>query len=153
MYLRELPEPLMTIRLSNTFTTIFIDVPPQYRLRALQSAILLLPDENREVLQESSLKKRKNPKFPKNSFFDFKIFKNLKKTLLFFLSDIAACKDYNQMPASNLAVCFAPSLFQIAMNNPKFKFKSALSRRTGTPSWPDRLMYGPDIPDKDIRSK
>ena len=57
MYLRELPEPLMTIRLSNTFTTIFIDVPPQYRLRALQSAILLLPDENREVLQESSLKK------------------------------------------------------------------------------------------------
>ena len=61
MYLRELPEPLMTIRLSNTFTTIFIDVHPQYRLRALQSAILLLPDENREVLQESSLKKRKNP--------------------------------------------------------------------------------------------
>ena len=33
------------------------------------------------------------------------------------------------MPASNLAVCFAPSLFQIAINNPKFKFKSALSRR------------------------
>ena len=55
MYLRELPEPLMTIRLSNTFTTIFIDVPPQYRLRALQSAILLLPDENREVLQDKFL--------------------------------------------------------------------------------------------------
>ena len=65
MYLRELPEPLMTMRLSGTFTTIFIDVPPQYRLRALQSAILLLPDENREVLQ----------------------------TLLFFLSDIAAEKE------------------------------------------------------------
>ena len=57
MYLRELPEPLMTIRLSNTFTTIFIDVPPQYRLRALQSAILLLPDENREVLQDCLLKR------------------------------------------------------------------------------------------------
>ena len=27
------------------------------------------------------------------------------------------------MPASNLAVCFAPSLFQIAMNNPKFKLR------------------------------
>ena len=100
-YLRELPEPLMTLRLSSTFTTIFIDVPPQYRLRALQSAILLLPDENREVLQ----------------------------TLLYFLSDIAANKDCNQMPASNLAVCFAPSLFQIAGASAKFKFRTALSRR------------------------
>ena len=68
MYLRELPEPLMTIRLSNTFTTIFIDVPPQYRLRALQSAILLLPDENREVLQDS-LSKQKIQNFFENSFF------------------------------------------------------------------------------------
>ena len=86
---------------TRVLTTIFIDVPPQYRLRALQSAVLLLPDENREVLQ----------------------------TLLLFLSDISDCKDMNQMPASNLAVCFAPSLFQIAMNNPKFKLRSALSRR------------------------
>ena len=67
MYLRELPEPLMTIRLSNTFTTIFIDVPPQYRLRALQSAILLLPDENREVLQDSLLKRVEKK-------FNFKIY-------------------------------------------------------------------------------
>ena len=68
MYLRELPEPLMTIRLSNTFTTIFIDVPPQYRLRALQSAILLLPDENREVLQDCLLKRiSKIQIFQKNS--------------------------------------------------------------------------------------
>ena len=152
MYLRELPEPLMTIRLSNTFTTIFIDVPPQYRLRALQSAILLLPDENREVLQDSLLN---NQKFSENNYKNPNFFQNFyehKKTLLFFLSDIAACKEYNQMPASNLAVCFAPSLFQIAMNNPKFKFKSALSRRTGNPwSKPDGLIYGPEIPDKDIR--
>lgn len=42
MYLRELPEPLMTLRLSSTFTTIFIDVPPQYRLRALQSGIFVI---------------------------------------------------------------------------------------------------------------
>ena len=74
----------------------------------------------------------KNPNFSKNSKI-FLIFSKSRKTLLFFLSDIAACKDFNQMPASNLAVCFAPSLFQIAMNNPKFKFKSALSRRTGIP--------------------
>ena len=64
------------------------DLPHQYRLRALQSAILLLPDENREVLQ----------------------------TLLYFLSDIAQRRDENQMPASNLAVCFAPSLFYLRMN-------------------------------------
>jgi len=46
MYLRELPEPLMTLRLSSTFTTIFIDVPPQYRLRALQSGIISPIREN-----------------------------------------------------------------------------------------------------------
>ena len=51
------------------------------------------------------------------------------QTLLYFLSDIAAHKDVNQMPASNLAVCFAPSLFQIAAGQAKFKFRSALTRR------------------------
>lgn len=57
-------------------------------MRAVQCAILLLPDENREVLQ----------------------------TLLYFLSDVATKKDENQMPASNLAVCFAPSLFHLHLN-------------------------------------
>ena len=90
------PQKSSKNRIYTRKSTIFIDVPPQYRLRALQSAVLLLPDENREVLQ----------------------------TLLLFLSDISECKDVNQMPASNLAVCFAPSLFQIAMNNPKFKLRS-----------------------------
>ncbi|VDL77503.1 unnamed protein product [Nippostrongylus brasiliensis] len=50
-YLRELPEPLMTVRLSETFANIFIHVPDNERLLALQYAILLLPDENREALQ------------------------------------------------------------------------------------------------------
>ena len=94
------PQKSSKNRIYTRKSTIFIDVPPQYRLRALQSAVLLLPDENREVLQ----------------------------TLLLFLSDISECKDVNQMPASNLAVCFAPSLFQIAMNNPKFKLRSRVSQ-------------------------
>ena len=65
-------------------------MPSQYRLRAIQALILLLPDENREVLQ----------------------------TLLYFLSDIASRSADNQMPAENLAVCFAPSLFYLQMNQP-----------------------------------
>ena len=48
------------------------------------SATLLLPDENREVLQ----------------------------TLLYFLSDIASAEE-NQMTAGNLAVCLAPSIFHL----------------------------------------
>ena len=70
--------------------TPFSDLPSQYRLRALQALVLLLPDENREVLQ----------------------------TLLYFLSDIASRSAENQMPAENLAVCFAPSLFYLQMNQP-----------------------------------
>ncbi|KAK6740351.1 hypothetical protein RB195_008673 [Necator americanus] len=85
-YLRELPEPLMTARLSETFANIFIHVPENERLLALQYAILLLPDENREALQ----------------------------TLMFFLSDVSKHSDANSMPAQNLAVCFTPSLFQLS---------------------------------------
>ncbi|KHJ86182.1 RhoGAP domain protein, partial [Oesophagostomum dentatum] len=85
-YLRELPEPLMTARLSETFANIFIHVPENERLQALQYAILLLPDENREALQ----------------------------TLLLFLSDVSKHAENNSMPAQNLAVCFTPSLFQLS---------------------------------------
>lgn len=50
---------------------------------ALQSAILLLPDENREVLY----------------------------ALLEFFSHVAANSMFNQMTPNNLSVCWAPSLF------------------------------------------
>lgn len=90
-YFRELPEPLMTAKYSDVFANIFLrksgvfdyttfltsvnnlcskfvrlikksaDVPKSFRFEALQHALLLLPDENREALQ----------------------------TLLFFLHDIA----------------------------------------------------------------
>ncbi|XP_041469965.1 rho GTPase-activating protein 7-like isoform X3 [Lytechinus variegatus] len=85
-YFRELPEPLLTPKLSETFISLFTSsVPKELRIPVMQAAILLMPDENREVLQ----------------------------SLLLFLSDIASQSDLNQMTAYNLAVCFAPSLFQL----------------------------------------
>ncbi|XP_048186509.1 rho GTPase-activating protein 7 [Perognathus longimembris pacificus] len=84
-YFRDLPEPLMTNKLSETFLQIYQYVPKDQRLQALKAAIMLLPDENREVLQ----------------------------TLLYFLSDVTAAVKENQMTPTNLAVCLAPSLFHL----------------------------------------
>ncbi|CBY15244.1 unnamed protein product [Oikopleura dioica] len=106
-YFRDLPEPLMTGKLSQTFTSIFLDIPPQYWLKAVQPAIMLLPDENREVLQ----------------------------TLLYFLSDVAGKSDENSMTADNLAVCFAPSLFQLNLNSSRSS-GSFLRRRNGSSNMP-----------------
>lgn len=61
------------------------DFPKDQQLVAAQAAILLLPDENREAL----------------------------RTLLFFLRDVVACVDENQMTPTNIAVCLAPSLFHL----------------------------------------
>lgn len=52
---------------------------------AVQAAIMLMADENREVLQ----------------------------TLLCFLSDVTSSVEENQMTPMNLAVCLAPSLFHL----------------------------------------
>ncbi|KAB0405350.1 hypothetical protein E2I00_006964 [Balaenoptera physalus] len=84
-YFRDLPEPLMTNKLSETFLQIYQYVPKDQRLQAIKAAIMLLPDENREVLQ----------------------------TLLYFLSDVTAAVKENQMTPTNLAVCLAPSLFHL----------------------------------------
>ncbi|XP_029443052.1 rho GTPase-activating protein 7 isoform X1 [Rhinatrema bivittatum] len=84
-YFRDLPEPLMTYKLSETFLQIYQYVPKDQRLQAIKAAIMLLPDDNREVLQ----------------------------TLLYFLSDVAAAVEENQMTPTNLAVCLAPSLFHL----------------------------------------
>lgn len=59
-------------------------ISAERRLQAMQAAVILLPDENREVLQ----------------------------TLLYFLSDIASAQE-NQMTAENLAVCLAPSILHL----------------------------------------
>lgn len=76
-------------------------------MAAAQAATLLLPDENREVLQ----------------------------TLLYFLSDIASAEE-NQMTAGNLAVCLAPSIFHLNVSkkdnhSPRIKSKRSLVGRPG----------------------
>ncbi|XP_015250155.1 PREDICTED: rho GTPase-activating protein 7-like isoform X1 [Cyprinodon variegatus] len=84
-YFRDLPEPIFTSKLCGTFLHIFQYFPKDQQLVAAQAAILLLPDENREAL----------------------------RTLLFFLRDVVACVDENQMTPTNIAVCLAPSLFHL----------------------------------------
>ncbi|XP_045884234.1 stAR-related lipid transfer protein 13 isoform X2 [Meles meles] len=84
-FFRDLPEPLFTNKLSETFLHIYQYVPKEQRLQAAQAAILLLADESREVLQ----------------------------TLLCFLNDVVNLVEENQMTPMNLAVCLAPSLFHL----------------------------------------
>uniref|UniRef100_A0AAR2LI79 StAR-related lipid transfer protein 8 n=1 Tax=Pygocentrus nattereri TaxID=42514 RepID=A0AAR2LI79_PYGNA len=83
-YFRDLPEPVLTSKLTETFLHIYQFVPECQRLQAVQAAVVILPDENREVLQ----------------------------TLLYFLSDIASAQE-NQMTADSLAVCLAPSILHL----------------------------------------
>ncbi|XP_013869600.1 stAR-related lipid transfer protein 13 isoform X3 [Austrofundulus limnaeus] len=84
-FFRDLPEPLLTSKLGETFLQIYQYVPKDQRLQAVQAAIMLMPDENREVLQ----------------------------TLLCFLSDVTSSVEENQMTPMNIAVCLAPSLFHL----------------------------------------
>ncbi|KAL1768301.1 stAR-related lipid transfer protein 13 isoform X1 [Sigmodon hispidus] len=84
-FFRDLPEPLFTNKLSETFLHIYQYVPKEQQLQAVQAAILLLADENREALQ----------------------------TLLCFFHDVVNLVEENQMTPMNLAVCLAPSLFHL----------------------------------------
>uniref|UniRef100_L7M6I2 Rho gtpase-activating protein 7 n=1 Tax=Rhipicephalus pulchellus TaxID=72859 RepID=L7M6I2_RHIPC len=99
-YFRELPDGLLTSKLSDTFLCIFQHIPEELRLDALQAAVLLIPDENREVLE----------------------------TLLVFLDDVCRHAQENQMTVANIAVCIAPSLFQLAVP----RSASASPRRRAT---------------------
>ncbi|XP_008842592.1 stAR-related lipid transfer protein 8 isoform X2 [Nannospalax galili] len=106
-YFRDLPEPIFTSKLTTTFLQIYQLLPKEQWLAAAQAATLLLPDENREVLQ----------------------------TLLYFLSDIASAEE-NQMTAGNLAVCLAPSIFHLNISkkdspSPRIKNKRSLVGRPG----------------------
>nr|XP_009939891.1 PREDICTED: stAR-related lipid transfer protein 8-like [Opisthocomus hoazin] len=86
-------------------------VPPtinEQRLQAVQAAVILMPDENREVLQ----------------------------TLLYFLSDIASAEE-NQMTAGNLAVCLAPSIFHLNVSKKESTSPRAIHKR-GTMGKPDQ---------------
>ncbi|XP_056300704.1 stAR-related lipid transfer protein 13 isoform X5 [Pseudoliparis swirei] len=86
-FFRDLPEPLLTSKLGETFLHIYQYVPKEQRLQAVRAAILLMPDENREVLQ----------------------------ALLYFLRDVTLLVEENQMTPMNLAVCLGPSLFHLSI--------------------------------------
>lgn len=74
--------------------------------------LLLLPDEHREALE----------------------------TLLDFLNHVASNAPYNQMTASNLAVCLAPSLFHFNHSNTNVtnRSSSVSPRRRKTVGIPDQ---------------
>ncbi|KAG7201361.1 hypothetical protein KM043_004126 [Ampulex compressa] len=111
-YFRELPEALLTNKLSETFIAIFQHVPVELRPDAVQCVLLLLPDEHREALE----------------------------TLLDFLNHVASNAPYNQMTASNLAVCLAPSLFHFNHSNSNVtnRSSSVSPRRRKTVGIPDQ---------------
>ncbi|XP_009994933.1 PREDICTED: stAR-related lipid transfer protein 8 [Chaetura pelagica] len=107
-YFRDLPEPIFTSKLTDTFLQIYQFVPKEQRLQAVQAAVVLMPDENREVLQ----------------------------TLLYFLSDIASAEE-NQMTAGNLAVCLAPSIFHLNVSKKESTSPRVIHKR-GTMGKPDQ---------------
>lgn len=78
----------------------------------MQCVLLLLPDEHREALE----------------------------TLLDFLNHVASNSPYNQMTASNLAVCLAPSLFHFNHSNTNVtnRSSSVSPRRRKTVGIPDQ---------------
>ncbi|KAL5284667.1 DLC1 family protein [Megaselia abdita] len=108
-YLRDLPDSLLTMKMSETFLAIFQHVPLEMQLDAIHCAILLLPDENREVLS----------------------------ALLEFLTLVANNAQYNQMTASNLAVCLAPTLFSTLISNGLASVSSS-PRRSKKSAGPDQ---------------
>uniref|UniRef100_A0A8C5QBE5 StAR-related lipid transfer protein 13 n=1 Tax=Leptobrachium leishanense TaxID=445787 RepID=A0A8C5QBE5_9ANUR len=84
-YFRDLPEPIFSSKLCESFLHIYQYLPKDQHFCAVQAAILLLPDESREAL----------------------------RILLSFLRDVVACASENQMTPTNIAVCLAPSLFHL----------------------------------------
>ncbi|XP_031428078.1 rho GTPase-activating protein 7 [Clupea harengus] len=85
-YFRDLPEPVFSEKLNESFLHIYQYFPKDQQFAAVRAAIFLLPDENREALQ----------------------------SLLLFLREVAACVEENQMTPTNIAVCLAPTLFHLS---------------------------------------
>ncbi|XP_019744938.1 rho GTPase-activating protein 7 isoform X1 [Hippocampus comes] len=109
-YFRDLPEPLLTSKLSETFLQIYQYMPKELRLQAARAAVLLLPDENREAL----------------------------RTLLCLLSDVTASVGENQMTPTNLAVCLAPSVFHLNTLRRKESSSPRVMNRKPTLGKPDQ---------------
>ncbi|CAL8351603.1 unnamed protein product [Lota lota] len=110
-FFRDLPEPLLTSKLGETFLHIYQYVSKDQRLQAVQAAIMLMSDENREVLQ----------------------------TLLCFLSDVTSSVEENQMTPMNIAVCLAPSLFHLNLLKKDILSPRAMQKKyaTGRPDQKD----------------
>ncbi|KAJ4929642.1 hypothetical protein JOQ06_018665 [Pogonophryne albipinna] len=110
-FFRDLPEPLLTSKLGETFLHIYQYVPKEQRLQAVRAAILLMPDESREVLQ----------------------------TLLYFLRDVISLVEENQMTPMNLAVCLGPSLFHLSILKNEMLSPRSIQRKytTGRPDQKD----------------
>uniref|UniRef100_A0A4W6FEX4 StAR-related lipid transfer protein 13 n=1 Tax=Lates calcarifer TaxID=8187 RepID=A0A4W6FEX4_LATCA len=110
-FFRDLPEPLLTSKLGETFLHIYQYVPKEQRLQAVRAAILLMPDESREVLQ----------------------------TLLYFLRDVTSLVEENQMTPMNLAVCLGPSLFHLSILKNETLSPRSIQRKytTGRPDQKD----------------
>ncbi|KAJ3614895.1 hypothetical protein NHX12_018464 [Muraenolepis orangiensis] len=109
-YFRDLPEPLLTSKLSETFLQIYQYMPKEQRLQAVRAGVLLLPDESREALH----------------------------TLLCLLSDVTASVAENQMTPTNLAVCLAPSLFHLNTLRRKESSSPRVMNRKQTLGKPDQ---------------
>ncbi|XP_053574547.1 rho GTPase-activating protein 7 [Bombina bombina] len=110
-YFRDLPEPIFTSKLCESFLHIYQYLPKDQQFYAVQAAILLLPDENREAL----------------------------KILLCFLRDVVACVDENQMTPTNIAVCLAPSLFHLnSLRRESSSSSSRSSQRKHSTGKPDQ---------------
>lgn len=106
LYFRELPEPLISHKLTEVLITINERVPRQVQLQLLRSIMLLMPDENRVTLQ----------------------------TLLGLLKEVANHSEDNQMDANNLAVCLSPTLFSNSVSKVTNHHKSFRKSRAYSPS-------------------
>ncbi|KAM6469679.1 rho GTPase-activating protein 7-like isoform 1-T1 [Liasis olivaceus] len=109
-YFRDLPEPIFTSKLCETFLHIYQYLPKDQQFCAVQAAILLLPDENREAL----------------------------KILLYFLRDVVMFVEKNQMTPTNIAVCLAPSLFHLNTLRRDSSSSSRSSQRKHSTGKPDQ---------------
>ncbi|CAH8845589.1 unnamed protein product, partial [Trichobilharzia szidati] len=84
-FFRELPECLFTSKLATVLVNVYVCVPNSVQIDLLRWILISLPDENRIVLQK----------------------------LLYLLNHLSRHSDVTEMSASNLAVCFAPSLYRL----------------------------------------
>uniref|UniRef100_A0A8C4QTX4 Rho GTPase-activating protein 7 n=2 Tax=Eptatretus burgeri TaxID=7764 RepID=A0A8C4QTX4_EPTBU len=112
-YFRDLPEPLLTSKLSETLLLIFQTVPVECQVDAAHATLLLLPAESREALQ----------------------------TLLALLSAVACRECDNHMPAGNLALCLAPSLFHLTTLRREGSSSRSLQRKPSVGK-PDQRELG-----------